>query len=651
MRYLLLLIFLMPCNYGHSQEIKPTRFFEGKNILELQIDPQMHLFFKDEQHRTYKFDGRRFEIIDLGEEAIQKICLVNDYQFLITTSGIWKHQNSTIDHEFDFEAPLEITHVASIGSGKLLLLTKDNFYIYNTARRELSLLENHVDVSEITEVFSFRDRLYFSRGSLLFYGMELLQNQSFENEISFVWESKIPSFKDQILVGVDSVGILISDGIKKRKLYFYGQQNMEHPLSIVEIGSTLYIIDRELGLIRWKPNENQYETIYVPELERSIAINMAKDIWGNIWIGTSNGLIKVPTQKHGFHSVPFLSLNKVTSELSLDKNSDFEYSLIKADQEVSIDVSASFLSSAEPILFQLKLNEGSWSNYQNQGNFRVKAFDQSVNKILIRCTVGREHFDYLEPIIITKPYKAKESAFSIWFLLPMLLILVLMFLGFTQQRKTSEIKKEATRLRLENKALKLEQKTLQLQMNPHFIFNCLASIQGLISLKKNAAAAKYTNGFSQLLRSVLDQSRSDKITLADEIKYLKNYLSLEQLARDNRFDYQITSEVEDMDICIAPMILQPLVENAIIHGVSKLKDRQGQIGIKFVEKQETILCTITDNGVGRPPKEKTNLQTDHKSHATNIIKERGLVDLNFDDLKEDDKPSGTRVTIELLILA
>lgn len=172
--------------------------------------------------------------------------------------------------------------------------------------------------------------------------------------------------------------------------------------------------------------------------------------------------------------------------------------------------------------------------------------------------------------------------------------------------------------------LDYKQKALHLQMNPHFLFNCLAAISSYIMQNEKEAAAKYLAMFSKLMRFTLESSKENWITLDKEIASLNQYLSLEQLRLKHIFDFTIdkTAAVED-DLLVPPMLIQPLVENAIIHGILP-KQSQGKIALHLDVIENQLHVTVSDDGIGieKSLKEKENQVELHKSLALSIIKER-----------------------------
>ncbi len=169
----------------------------------------------------------------------------------------------------------------------------------------------------------------------------------------------------------------------------------------------------------------------------------------------------------------------------------------------------------------------------------------------------------------------------------------------------------------------LENKMLRSQMNPHFMFNALGAIQNFMLENNNEASMMYLLDFSRLMRNTLDSSRSDVINIAKEVQILKDYLSLQKLRLENKFDYniQIDENIDIEDTYIPPMLLQPFLENAIEHGMRKLPETKlGKIQLNVSQADDIILLKILDNGPGFTEKNETDKK--HISHAMNITRER-----------------------------
>ena len=162
-------------------------------------------------------------------------------------------------------------------------------------------------------------------------------------------------------------------------------------------------------------------------------------------------------------------------------------------------------------------------------------------------------------------------------------------------------KEEQERSSIQQKLNELEQMALRAQMNPHFIFNCLNSIQNFIITSDLEATNWYLSEFAHLIRQTLDNSEKSTISITNEIKYLKRYLELETMRFGHSFEYTIEVDEElDCDLVSIPtMILQPYVENSIRHGIRYRETGGGRIDIKFKKSTEGFICIIQDNGIGR----------------------------------------------------
>lgn len=194
-----------------------------------------------------------------------------------------------------------------------------------------------------------------------------------------------------------------------------------------------------------------------------------------------------------------------------------------------------------------------------------------------------------------------------------LLALSLVFLLYYVQRQR--------KLRTENEKTQLEQRLLRTQMEPHFIFNTLSALQSFVRFDEKEKALKYLNKFSFLLRSSLELSRESYVALNQEIETLENYLSLQQMRYDSAFEYQLTLEdgQEDLgSIYIPPMLMQPFVENALLHGIDP-NGKNGKINIDFAFRKTLLVVTISDNGKGIGASAGGS---NHKSLSTTISKER-----------------------------
>ena len=231
-----------------------------------------------------------------------------------------------------------------------------------------------------------------------------------------------------------------------------------------------------------------------------------------------------------------------------------------------------------------------------------------------------------------------------------------------QEWKMKQLASENTNVELQKQAAELEMQALRAQMNPHFIFNCLASINRFILKNESKIASGYLTRFSRLMRMVLMNSQKSLIALEDELQMLELYLEMERLRFRNSFDYGITflNAIDRDNIFIPPLLLQPFCENAIWHGLMHLPEgRMGRLEVALSMENKVLHCSISDNGVGREKAEemKSKSAEREKSMGLKITTER-LALLNrekglhtfyeIEDLKDENgEATGTRILLKI----
>ncbi len=236
------------------------------------------------------------------------------------------------------------------------------------------------------------------------------------------------------------------------------------------------------------------------------------------------------------------------------------------------------------------------------------------------------------------------------FIIPVALLLAL-FLWLVIRHRLKEMR---TISNLDRMVVEYEIKALHAQMNPHFVFNCLNSIKEMIMSKDNKNANIYLNKFSYLLRSTLDQSKLTFIPLSQVIEYIRHYLEMEKLRFDHfQFSIETDPALNTESIVMAPMLLQPIVENAIWHGISAHKEGN-QIQLRFYSQGETITCEVEDFGIGILQPGQKKADKDHEPTALSNIRKRiellnqkheAGYQLIFIDKSQDSSRHGTIVRL------
>ncbi|MDR2223201.1 MAG: histidine kinase [Flavobacteriaceae bacterium] len=208
-----------------------------------------------------------------------------------------------------------------------------------------------------------------------------------------------------------------------------------------------------------------------------------------------------------------------------------------------------------------------------------------------------------------------------WLLGAVLIIGIGVVYYFTILHKQRMLKVKNRELEQVNKSMELEQRLLQLQLNPHFIYNAIANLQGFIATDRKQEANRYLLNFSHLMRNILELNRNKLIGLDKELDAVNNYVQLQQMRFDQAFDYEVeTNDLPIEEFAIPPMLLQPFIENAIEHGFRGLTYK-GRIDITVEETASNLMIEIRDNGIGLQKKQAINKE---KQSLSSIITQERL---------------------------
>lgn len=395
---------------------------------------------------------------------------------------------------------------------------------------------------------------------------------------------------------------------------------------------------------------------------------------GDIWFGTLNGLVRYRNESFSpAASPPRISMEDVLlynnrieetpfrSCFTFDDKSLAKGRLPYNQNHLSVIFRAIHLNYPDKIKYRYTLSgsDENWSSWSDQTRINFSSLPPGAYHFKVESTYDEK--------LISRPtgfqFTINQPFWqTLWFKSLAILIfaglITSIFLIREKSIRDRAVQQKAV-LEQENKLLSLEQKALQLQMNPHFIFNSLNSIQSLVAGEKTEEARKQIQNFAKLMRSLLNNSKKSYIPLSEEINYLDEYLRMEQFCQKNSFTYSVNlHDIENpVEIQLPSMLIQPYVENAVIHGISHLVNRDGIIAIDFNQENDHIICEITDNGVGRlrAGELSASRQKGHVSMGMAVTRQR-LSALNANDPKSETvtdlidpqgKPAGTMVKIKI----
>jgi len=297
------------------------------------------------------------------------------------------------------------------------------------------------------------------------------------------------------------------------------------------------------------------------------------------------------------------------------------------------------LSGADTTWKYTKLSRTAQYSFLDPGKYTFKL------KVADEAGVWSQSHDMLSFVILPPFWQTR------WFIFSSLCLLSITGYGVVQKR----IKSFQYDASLKQKIAETEMMALRAQMNPHFIFNCINSIDALIQSNSKYQATIYLNKFAKLIRNVLDSSKVNNMTLAKDLETLKLYIELEQFRNENKFTADIHADPSLLqgDYKVPPLIIQPYVENAIIHGLRNRSDNEGKLSISVTKKDSYIHYIVEDNGVGRkntfkdPSNEKKSYGMEMSSERIKLFNQEEHASVTITDLEADSIPSGTRVEVLL----
>jgi anti-sigma regulatory factor (Ser/Thr protein kinase) len=368
-----------------------------------------------------------------------------------------------------------------------------------------------------------------------------------------------------------------------------------------------------------------------------------------VYAATTGGISFLPSDLH----LPVSDITTFITRVSIHGSDTLvlkEYTLPYDKNDISIYFSGADLTGYYP-LFEYRINEGNWLK-TDKNNIEL-SLAPGKYKIQIRGLKrdGTESEQSETISVYIKTPFWKNGVF--WAVIVLALFIISFFILETRnrQKRQAAVEKVIT----EKKLTELEMQALKAQINPHFVFNCLNSIKGFIFDKDFKQADKYLDKFSDLMRSTIDNSDASIISLQNEISYLDNYLQLEKLRFEDKFNYKIEVSADvDKENCFVPaMLLQPYVENAIRHGMRFLEKRDGLINIHVSAENNFLVCEIDDNGIGREKAAalKSKMHIEYQGKGMNISRRRAeLYNIQqevTDKKDEHGQAAGTTITIKI----
>ncbi len=621
-------------------------------ITEINQDPIGYLWMATTKG-LFQYDGTDFTLYNsknsLLTDHVQTVAIKNDSLFI----GSKEHLSIKVRNKFHHFKSKKINKII-FHNGITYLATDEGISYLNKNYLQPVQLNTQLDFAKINDI-KFHENSFFIASNRGFWKVKQLLKPNNIQQLN------LKTYKFLVANGTDLIAVL-----KTNKVDLFNKDSLRKSIKTVESISSISKIENEIWIAsanegievleaknyRFKRRINKYNS----RLSSNEVSTIFTDRKKNNWINTKeNGLI---IYKNPFYKsekpIIFLEDIKVSYQ-SLDSINPNNYPKVlklKTHQStISFHFKTANVLHPKEIEYRWKLNEktSNWSR-SNTITFRDLASDNYAFSVQSRVGGQQESAFRNFTFSVDLPLYRKTwfLAVSIGLLSLLFIVFILVYIRVLKRKNTQQI----AALKLKNHLLSLEQKALQLQMNPHFIFNILNGIKAAGNAGKTTEMNATINKFATLLRAILNNSRTEDVSLKNEINTLKNYIELEQTMSSNSFKYQIKTLLNGIDadeILIPSMLIQPFIENSIKHGIQILK-KEGLIILKFEVKNDFLHCSVDDNGIGLQ-KSKTN-ENRHESVSIAVNRERienlsGKNSFSIKELKERENTTGTRVWFKI----
>lgn len=571
---------------------------------------------------------------------------VDDYNWFATDEGLAQVSADGSIKMFytnDGMPGERITAMYKVNSGEMFIGGTNGVSLYK--RGKFTLIKSSVkhDLGTISD-FSFHDNELFcgsSKGLYVYRKGEFVKIKDFQKSVSCIEKDE----SNNLWIGTEE-GLFIYSGNKITSI-FLSSTPSTNMINFLNFHNEKLYIGTNNGLVILSnfKNSKEYNTLLygikdgLVDLETNLN-SCFFDKSGRLWFGTSLGLVRYEEPK--YHEA---SLNpKIHLKSILLNYETFPYSKYSTDLDekglptslilpysknnVEFEVDGVSLRNHENLSYQFWLEgmDETWSPKSKNPIISFTGLNANSYILHVRAVDDRG----LISSELVLPFDVTPAFYkSWWFIFLMISILgfvVVQLFRFKLKREREKSHNEM--IEYKSKLMALEQKSLNASMNRHFIFNSLNSIQYFINSQDRLSANRYLTNFAKLIRKNLDSTNEEGnlISLTQELEGLELYLSLEAMRFKNRFDYKINCESVDTDSIIIPaMLLQPFIENCIIHGILPNEDKKGMISITIKEEEANILTVqIDDNGVGIKNSilKKSENIGDHRSQGMEITTKR-----------------------------
>lgn len=588
-------------SYFPSEKIESIQKFGDKLVINVY----------DKGFFSFEKDTRKFTQLIKEKGTLYPLSRVDDFQ-----KFYYIHQFEVSSFSY---GNLKLIKRKNISEGNKQFVFKDGF-MYGLGSYEIKKMDpidlevtNRYPAVGMNKLLITNDHFFVActDGLKYFDGTRVIP---FENDTLFSKpvQNIVTLDKDWIIVGTEGYGAYATN--MKETTYFPQSQFLSVKDAFVK-GNTIWLATND-GLYEYEKKENAFQFVKNFTQEIGLSTRKVNSVFMEdnvLYMGTDNGLVVFPNTikpQNQFLDIYFDAIQYNSNEIGEVQ----EQLLYTNNNSLRVRIGdINYSERKEAITYRYKLSpfQEEWHDtYSTTLNFS----NLQPNNYTLQIASGSHQKSYSFTILPLWWQKTTTKVIA--------LILLLSFLALLLQSiRKRELKKKTAKLNAQKKMAEYELYALRSQMNPHFVFNSLSAIQYYINENDFENSEKYLVKFSKLVRQFFDISKEEEITLDNEILLLTHYLEIEKLRFKEKLDFEIhvDPKLPTGTTKIPTMLLQPVVENAVNHGIFN-KETSGKVTLQFTfVDASTFAVTILDDGVGQ---ERTKKEKAHKISSSIILKDR-----------------------------
>ncbi|MDB5228413.1 MAG: signal transduction histidine kinase, partial [Bacteroidota bacterium] len=654
-----------------TQEPFKTTWLTNKYILCFEADNNDNIWIGTEGGGLYQFKTKEnifsnwrnnFSSNSLSNDIVQSL-LIDSYRNLWagTLNGICKFNPSTNS----FKRYFLTTHTSSDNlkipaysmirlfeskAGKLYAMDENFIYLFNPLKNKFENLFFDFKTANIIprSIYEDKDSTWWIASASGLFHIDINKGVLDEDRLAAINKKYFKTDQLYCILNEDDEHLWIGSG--NSGLYFFDKRQMKIEANYTEknglSNNFVYGILKDNSGKLWM-STNRGISVFTPTIKQFRNYDINDGLQSNEF--NSGAYLKTKNNEllfggiNGFNiidpdMIPYNSFKPLVNITEI-KTDDKSYNLFpytkqtkrmklsNSENNVSFEFASSDYSNIPKNAFEYKL-EGYDKNWTRTNRNFVSYTKLPPGNYIFNVRASNNDGVWSDQVA-SFDFRIRPMIWQTWWfrIIAGVFIVVMSYRAITNRIQSAQ-RKEKEKMQLarqkteyEKQLAEIKLKALVAQMNPHFIFNCMNSIQAMILSDQNMQASTYLTKLSRLVRSVLENSVKTFIPLQDVIDNLKLYLELESLRFDQQFNYDFTIENVDVYTVEMPsMLIQPYVENSIWHGLLK-KEGEKNIHVRFYMKDKYCICEIEDNGIGRVKANELNLKKQHKSLGTLITQE------------------------------